>query len=108
MTRPGALATYLRAPLSAGAGRGEAVPQEGERGMPMWTVQITGGEDEKIEAGLLATDSGALVALSEDGLLTRAWAPGQWRTVRQVTGVDAHPARRSEEQDELLIGLPRG
>ena len=59
--------------------------------MPIWTVQITDGEDEKIEAGLLATEGGALVALSEDGLLTRAWGPGQWRTVRQVTGVDAHP-----------------
>ena len=75
--------------------------------MPIWKVQITDGEDEKIEAGLLATESGALVALSEDGLLTRAWAPGQWRTVRQVTGVDATPARPSNEGDMLLIGLPR-
>ncbi len=75
--------------------------------MPIWTVQITDGEDEKIEAGLLATEGGALVALSEDGLLTRAWAPGQWRTVRQVTGVDAHPASQSNETDKLLIGLPR-
>ncbi|MGY1636229.1 hypothetical protein ACI78V_06195 [Geodermatophilus sp. SYSU D00742] len=75
--------------------------------MPIWTVQITGGEDERIEAGLLATESGALVALSEEGLMTRAWAPGQWRTARQVTGVDAHPAGQSEE-DRLLIGLRRG
>jgi hypothetical protein len=75
--------------------------------MPIWTVQITDGEDEKIEAGLLATESGALVALSEDGLLTRAWAPGQWRTVRQVTGVDAHLASQSNEKDKFLIGLPR-
>ena len=75
--------------------------------MPIWTVQITDGKDEKIEAGLLATEGGALVALSEDGLLTRAWAPGQWRTVRQVTGVDAHPASQSNETDKLLIGLPR-
>ncbi len=75
--------------------------------MPIWTVQITDGEDERIEAGLLATQGGALVALSEDGLLTRAWAPGQWRTVRQVTGVDAHPASQSNEQGKLLIGLPR-
>ncbi|MBM7805217.1 hypothetical protein JOD57_001054 [Geodermatophilus bullaregiensis] len=75
--------------------------------MPIWTVQSTDGGDEKIEAGLLATESGALVALSEDGLLTRAWAPGQWRTVRQVTGVDTHPARQTNEADELLIGLPR-
>ncbi len=75
--------------------------------MPIWTVQITDGEDEKIEAGLLATQGGALVALAEDGLLTRAWAPGQWRTVRQVTGVDAHPASQASEKGKLLIGLPR-
>jgi hypothetical protein len=75
--------------------------------MPIWTVQITDGGDEKVEAGLLATESGALVALSEDGLLTRAWAPGQWRTVRQVAGVDAHPACQSADEDQLLIGLPR-
>ena len=75
--------------------------------MPIWTVQITDGEDERIEAGLLATESGALVALAEDGLLTRAWAPGQWRAVRQVTDVDAHPASRSDVRDVLLIGLPR-
>ncbi len=74
--------------------------------MPIWTVQAADGEDEKIEAGLLATESGALVALSEDGLLTRAWGPGQWRTVRQVTGVDAHPANQSEEKDKPLVGLP--
>jgi hypothetical protein len=75
--------------------------------MPIWTVQVTDGGDEEIEAGLLATESGALVALTEDGLLTRAWAPGQWRTVRQVGGVDPHPAGRSDEEDELLVGLPR-
>ncbi|WP_369258774.1 hypothetical protein [Geodermatophilus amargosae] len=75
--------------------------------MPIWTVRITEGGDEEIEAGLLATESGALVALSEDGLLTRAWAPGQWQTVRQVTGVDAHPASRPDDEDAFLIGLPR-
>ena len=75
--------------------------------MPTWTVQITDGGDETIEAGLLATESGALIALSEDGLLTRAWAPGQWRTVRQVTGGDAHPARQFDDEDQLLVGLPR-
>lgn len=74
--------------------------------MPIWTVQVTDGEDETIEAELLAVQGGALVALSEDGLLMRAWAPGQWRTVRQVTGVDAHPASQSM-QDQVLIGLPR-
>jgi hypothetical protein len=76
--------------------------------MPIWTVQSTDGGDEEIEAGLLATESGALVALTEDGLLTRAWAPGQWRTVRQATGVRPHPApRRPKDQDDLLVGLPR-
>ncbi|SFP52128.1 hypothetical protein SAMN05660464_3417 [Geodermatophilus dictyosporus] len=76
--------------------------------MPIWTVQSTSGEDEEIEAGLLATESGALVALSHDGLLTRAWAPGQWRTVRQVTHVEGHPVSPVDEEDALLIGLPRG
>ncbi|MGY1608138.1 MULTISPECIES: hypothetical protein [unclassified Geodermatophilus] len=75
--------------------------------MPIWTVQTTGGEDERVEAGLLATESGALVALSDDGLLTRAWAPGQWRAVRQVTDGDTRPSRRPAEQDEVLVGLPR-
>ena len=75
--------------------------------MPIWTVQITDGGDEEIEAGLLATESGALVALTEDGQLTRAWAPGQWRTVRQATGGGPHRARRSDESDDLLVGLPR-
>jgi hypothetical protein len=74
--------------------------------MPIWTVRTTGGEDEEIEAGLLATESGALVALSQDGLLTRAWAPGQWRTVRQVADVGSHHS--VDEEDALLIGLPRG
>ncbi|SDM11259.1 hypothetical protein SAMN05660642_01705 [Geodermatophilus siccatus] len=74
--------------------------------MPIWTVQVTDREDETIEAGLLTTESGPLVALSEDGLLTRAWAPGQWRAVRQLTGVHAHPANRSDETDTLLSGRP--
>jgi len=77
--------------------------------MPIWTVRTTGGEDEEIEAGLLATESGALVALSQDGLLTRAWAPGQWRTVRQLADAASHhPVSRVDEEDALLIGLPRG
>ncbi len=33
--------------------------------MPIWSVQITDGGDEKIEAGLLATEGGAQVALSD-------------------------------------------
>ena len=77
--------------------------------MPIWTVQVTAGEDEEMEAGLLATESGALVALSDEGLLTRAWAPGQWRTVRQVADAGGHrPMGRLDQEDALLIGLPRG
>ncbi len=57
--------------------------------MCIWTVQTADGEDERIEAGLLATEGGALVAMSEEGLLMRAWAPGQWRTVRHVTDANA-------------------
>lgn len=75
--------------------------------MPIWTVQTTRGEEERIEAGLLATESGALVALSDDGLLTHAWAPGQWRVVRQATGAEAHRAGPADERDEVLFGLPR-
>src|SRR3954464_5879483 len=55
----------------------------GEREMPVWTVQIAGGEDETVEAGMLVTESGALVAMSEECSILRAWAPGQWRTARQ-------------------------
>jgi hypothetical protein len=82
--------------------------------MPTWTVQLANGEDELVEAGLLATESGALVALTDEGSLRQAWAPGQWRTVRQVGGVDGHPAgrRRWEEAvdraDNVLLGFPRG
>ncbi|WP_089403760.1 hypothetical protein [Geodermatophilus saharensis] len=72
--------------------------------MPIWTVQTAAGEDERIEAGLLATEGGALVALSDEGLLTRAWAPGQWRAARQVGDGDARPP---VGQDDVLIGLPR-
>jgi len=75
--------------------------------MPIWTVQGTDGGDEQVEAGLLATESGALVALSEDGLLTRAWAPGQWRTVRQVSGVGTRAPGRADDEDPVLVGLPR-
>jgi hypothetical protein len=59
-------------------------PQPGEPRTPIWTVQSGDGEDERIEGGLLTTDGGALVALSEEGLLVRAWAPGQWRMVRRL------------------------
>jgi hypothetical protein len=73
--------------------------------MPTWTIHTADGENEKIEAELLATDGGALVALSEEGLLLSAWAPGQWRRVRHVTGVAAHPAGRAMDERGVLIGV---
>jgi hypothetical protein len=75
--------------------------------MPIWTVGTAEGQEERIEADLLATEGGALVALSEDGLLLRAWAPGQWRTVGHVTGVDAHPAGKMRQTSTVVVGLPR-
>jgi hypothetical protein len=44
--------------------------------MPAWRVQIAEDADERVEAGMLATDGGALIAFSEEGLVLRAWAPG--------------------------------
>jgi hypothetical protein len=75
--------------------------------MPIWTVGITEGQHERIEADLLTTEGGALVALSDEGLLLRAWAPGQWQTVGHVTGRDAHPAGTSTTSGSVVIGLPR-
>jgi hypothetical protein len=74
--------------------------------MPMWTVGRSDGMDEQIEADMLATESGTLVALAEDGLLLRAWAPGQWRTAGHVTGVAAHPAG-SARSGPVVVGMPR-
>jgi len=88
--------------------RSAAPPAQGEIGMPVWTVQVAGVEDEIVEAGLVATEGGALVALSEDGLMVRAWAPGQWRTVRYMCGADADPADQAQDQDDALVGLDRG
>jgi hypothetical protein len=73
--------------------------------MPVWTVQIAGDEDQLVEAGMLVIESGALIALSQDALVMRAWAPGQWLTARHVDGMDAHPAGKGSEA--ILIGLPR-
>jgi hypothetical protein len=82
--------------------------------MPIWTVSTTQHDDERIEADLLTTEGGALVALSEEGILLRAWAPGEWRTVGHITGVEAHPAGksqpnggRSQQNGSVVIGLPR-
>jgi hypothetical protein len=74
--------------------------------MPIWTVQVADGEDERVDAELLGTDGGALVALSEEGLMLRAWAPGQWQTVRLLTGPDAHPSGCPDRADRVLVGLP--
>ena len=76
--------------------------------MSVWTVQIAAGDDELVEAGMLATESGALVALSEEGLMVRAWAPGEWRTVRGHHGADGLAAGRADGKTKVLIGLPRG
>jgi hypothetical protein len=74
--------------------------------MPVWTVTITGAEDEQVEAWALATEGGALVALSEEGLLVRAWAPGQWRTVRHLPRSEPCLQDRNPEQGSVLVGLP--
>ena len=75
--------------------------------MPIWTVGRADGMDEQVEADMLATESGALVALSEDGLLLRAWAAGQWRTAGRVTGVAAHPAGKSAARGPVVVDMPR-
>ena len=75
--------------------------------MPVWTVQVPSGEDERVEAGMLATEAGVLVALSEEGLMVRAWAPGRWWTARKLTGMDTHPTGEFHEAHEVLIGRAR-
>ena len=75
--------------------------------MSMWTVGRADGVDEQIEADMLATESGALIALSDEGLLLRAWAPGQWRTAGHLTGVTAHPAGKSAAGSPVVVGMPR-
>ena len=74
--------------------------------MPIWTVQVVDGDDERVDAELLGTDGGALVALSAEGLMLRAWAAGHWQTVRLLTGPDAHPSGYSENGNRDLVGLP--
>jgi hypothetical protein len=75
--------------------------------MPIWTVQSSGGQDERVEAGMLATEAGALVALSEEGILVRAWAPGHWSSVRHLGGTEVPRVGEPSERDDVLIGLPR-
>jgi hypothetical protein len=72
--------------------------------MPVWAVQVAIGDDERVEAEVLVTEGGALVALEEDGLLVRAWAPGEWRTARHV---DPDPLGATRDRDGVLVGLPR-
>jgi hypothetical protein len=80
--------------------------------MPLWTVQTVDGQEHQAEAGMLVTEGGSLLALSEDGLLMHAWAPGHWRAVQLVNGVQAQPAdrevseARDDSRDNVLIGLP--
>lgn len=76
--------------------------------MPVWTIQSTGGSEEWVEAGMLATESGALVALSLDGLMLRAWAPGQWLTVRQVEAGNPELRGQRVEEPNVVSALPRG
>lgn len=76
--------------------------------MPVWTIQSTGGDEEWVEAGMLATESGALVALSLDGLILRAWAPGQWLTVRHVESGDPELVAHRVEEPNVVSALPRG
>jgi muconolactone delta-isomerase len=74
--------------------------------MPVWTVQVADSKEERVEAGMLATESGALVALSQQGLLLRAWAPGQWQAVH-VDDVEEHRAEWADEDAEVLVGSAR-
>ena len=77
--------------------------------MPVWTVEIAGDDIETVEAALLGTEFGALVALSDDGLLLRAWAPGRWQAVRLLEDAapGSIPPARTWTADTALVGLPR-
>jgi hypothetical protein len=72
--------------------------------MPVWTVRIPDGDDELVEAAMMVTESGALVAFSGEGDMLNAWAPGQWRTVR----CDEHEHERPHGRSTVLVGVPRG
>jgi hypothetical protein len=74
--------------------------------MPVWTVQVAGGEDETVEAGLLVTESGSLLAISADGLLLSAWAPGRWDRVRCVSHTNANQVDDGELRSAGLVGVP--
>lgn len=74
--------------------------------MPVWSVEIAGGNDEVVEAGLLATEGGALVALSPEGLVVRAWAPGRWETVRCLVGLEMSEPNVTDDVEPVVFGLP--
>ena len=73
--------------------------------MPVWSVQMAGG-DETVEAGLLATEGGALVALSPEGLVVRAWAPGHWEGVTCLVGLEASEPNVTDDVESVVFGLP--
>jgi len=76
---------------------------EGEHSMHgVWLILMADGTEARIEAGMLAIEGGALVALSLEGVLTRAWAPGGWQTVRLLSGVEAHPAGKGYQSDDVV------
>ena len=70
----------------------------------VWLVQAADGAEERIEVGMLGTEGGALVALSMEGVLTRAGARGSWQTVRLLSGMEAHPAGKGDDSD-VVVGL---
>ena len=76
--------------------------------MPAWTVQVAEDHDERVEAEMLATEAGALIAFSEEGLVLRAWAPGQWRTVRHLEEADVLRSGGAGTRDDVLTWFPRG
>ncbi len=76
--------------------------------MPAWTVQVAGNGVERVEAGMLATEAGSLIALSEEGLVLRAWAPGQWQTVRHLEEVESLRSGGAGTGSDVLGWLPRG
>ncbi len=75
--------------------------------MPAWTVQVADDQDERVEAGMLATEAGTLIAFSEEGLVLRAWAPGQWRTVRHLEPAEVLQGG-ADSRNDVLAWMPRG
>ena len=68
----------------------------------VWLIQTADGTEERIEAGTLTIEGGALVALYMEGVLTRAWAPGGWQTVRILSGAEAHPAGTGHRGNDVV------